>query len=781
MAISIDNIQKTLDTKDIYLKFPEIAPTTYTVRKIQLSPCKVGCPIDTDVKAYLGLIAVGKFEKALEVVKSDNPLPGICGRICVHPCETECNRNEIDQSLAICSLKRFLADYELKKGRAKYKPIKSIKKEKIAIIGSGPAGLTAANDLIRLGYKVSVFEELPVAGGMLYTGIPEYRLPRNIIKTEIKAIKELGVKIKTNAKIKSLNKLQKQGYNAIFLAIGAHKGLKLGIPGEDEFEGFLDCITFLRAVNLKKKVKIGKKVIVIGGGNAAIDSARTALRLGSDVHIVYRRSRKEMPANEWEIEEAEKEGVKIHYLASPIKILGEKGKVVAVECIKNKLGPPDASGRRRPVPIKRSEFKIEVNTIIPAISQQPDISFLPKDHGLEISKWNSFVVDEETLATNIPGIFAGGDCVTGPKTVIEAIAAGHSAAKSIDRYLQGKPLKEKTKLYERVEYEIVIEPKERKERIPMRELSLNRRKNFREVELGLTKKMAIEESERCLRCGFCAECSECTPDCDKRLVALSVPGDTSGMLLRVPIDHSKFPLNGSSLQGKISWADVKEVPVIVEPITAKVISDLCRGCGDCEEVCEYSAPKLQACGEPTSRTTCGELNRTKQENGVKICSIEESLCKGCGVCASICPSGAITMNYFSDTMINSLSMKSAAETKIVAFVCNWAYPMTQDFETFNSIPLIRVMCSGRITPDFILKAFMHGADGVIGIGCSEGKCHYINGNETAEKNFEKARNILYTLGIEPNRVKLERLSPDEPEKFKEVIGFFIKNIKKKVK
>lgn len=776
MAISIDNIQKTLDTKDIYLKFPEIAPTTYTVRKIQLSPCKVGCPIDTDVKAYLGLISTSKFEEALAVVKQDNPLPGICGRVCVHPCETECNRNKIDQPLAICSLKRFLADYELKKGRAKYESIKSTKKEKIAIVGSGPAGLTAANDLIRLGYKVTVFEELPVAGGMLYTGIPEYRLPRDIIKTEINAIKELGVKIKTNAKIKSLNKLQKQGYNAIFLAIGAHKGLKLGIPGEDEFKGFLDCITFLRAVNLKKKVKIGKKVIVIGGGNAAIDSARTALRLGSDVHIVYRRSRKEMPANEWEIEEAEKEGVKIHYLASPIKILGEKGKVVAVECIKNKLGPPDASGRRRPVPIKRSEFKIEVNTIIPAISQQPDISFLPEDHGLKISKWNSFVVDEETLATNIPGIFAGGDCVTGPKTVIEAIAAGHNAAKSIDRYLQGKPLKEKTKLHERVEYEIVIEPKERKERIPMRELSLNRRKNFKEVELGLTKKMAIEEAERCLMCGLCAECSECTLNCDKRLVALSIQGDTSGVLLRVPLDHSKFPLNSSPLQGKLSWADVKEVPVIVEPITAKVISDLCRGCGDCEEVCEYSAPKLFAESRHTTRRGGQE-----QENGVKICSIEESLCKGCGVCASICPSSAITMNYFSDTMINSLSMKSAAETKIVAFVCNWAYPMVQDFETFNSMNIIRVMCSGRIAPGLIIEAFVNGADGVIGIGCPEGECHYINGNETAEKNFEKARNILYTLGIEPNKVKLERLSPDEPEKLKEIIGSFIKNIKKKVK
>ncbi len=634
----ISHIQTALETKDIILKFPKITPITYTVRKINTSPCKDGCPIDTDVKAYLGLIATGKFEKALEIVKKDNPIPGICGRICVHPCETECTRDEIDQPLAICALKRFLADYELRHGSTPdLAGVKSTKKGKIAIIGSGPTGLTAANDLIRLGYKVTVFEELPVAGGMLYTGIPEYRLPRNIIKTEVNAIKELGVAIKTRTKIKSLSKLRKQGYDAIFIAVGAHKGLKLRVPGEDEFKGFLDCITFLRAVSLGKKVKIGKKVIVIGGGNAAIDSARTAFRLGSSVHIVYRRSRKEMPANAWEIEEAEREGIKIHYLASPLKILGENGKVVGMECIQNKLGKPDSSGRRRPVPIKGSEFNIETETIIPAISQEPDLSWLPAGHKLKISKWNSFEVDEDTLATNVKGIFAGGDCVTGPKTVIEAIAAGHKAAKSIDRYLQRKPLKEETKVNERVEFEVVIEPKEKKERVYMPHLSIKNRKNFKEVELGFKEKMAIEEAKRCLKCGFCAECSECMPDCEKSLVSLSIPEEPSGILLRVPLDQREFPLNGNPLQGKFSLAGGKKVTVIVEPITAQVRSELCRGCGDCEEICEYSAPKLQ-----------------DQGNGVFISKIDEIGCKGCGICASVCPSGAITLNHFTNKYIETL-------------------------------------------------------------------------------------------------------------------------------
>ncbi len=757
------DIQNVLKAKEVYLCFPQISSTKYTIKRIKTSECKSACPIDTDVKAYLGLIAAGKFEKALAIVKKDNPLPGICGRVCVHPCETECNRNEIDQPLAICYLKRFLADYEYRLSvsgerlSAKTENRKP-KTEKIAIIGSGPAGLTTANDLVRLGYKVAVFEELPVAGGMLYAGIPEYRLPRDIIKTEIDAIKELGVKIKTNTKIKNLNKLREQGYNAIFIAIGAHKGLKLGIPGEDKFEGFIDCITFLRNVNLGRKVKIGKKVIVIGGGNAAIDSARTALRLGSDVHIVYRRSRKEMPASEWEIEEAEREGVKIHYLASPVKILGEKGKVVAMECIQNKLGPPDASGRRRPVPIKGPEFKIEADTIIPAISQQPDTSWLPADHKLEISKWNSFVVDEETLTTNIKGIFAGGDCVTGPKTVIEAIAVGHKAAKSIDRYLNPEVRSEKREA--RVEFEVVIKSTDKKERTLMPELPINKRKNFKEVELGFTEEMAIEEAKRCLRCGFCAECSECIADCDKRLIALSIPGETSGILLRVQLDPNQFPLNGNPLQGNLSGTNVKNIPVIVEPITARVISNLCRGCGDCEEICEYSAPKLQ-----------------EQENGVKICSIEEALCKGCGVCASICPSSAIIMNHFSNSRINTLSVKSVAEKKIVVFVCNWSHDMAKDMEQIAGVNIIRVMCSGRITPAFIIEAFVQGADGVMGIGCSDGECHYVNGNETAEKNFEKARSILYTLGIRHNRVKLKRLSANEPEKLEEIIDSFIKDIK----
>lgn len=429
----------------IDIEGPAATPAIYHIEK-EIPACQDACPLGVDVRGYLGSIANGKFEEALALIRETNPLPGICGRVCHHPCEAACNRGMVDEPLAICMLKRSAADYELKlrtEGKPPSKPRRptSGKKAKVAIVGSGPAGLTCAHDLARLGYEVTIFEKYPVAGGMLWVGIPEYRLPRDIIEIEIDRIKDLGVEIKTDTPVGrdlTLHDLSKRGYKAIFLAVGAHKGLKLRIPGEDDFEGFLDCVTFLRDVNLGKEVKIGEKVVVIGGGNAAIDSARVALRLGcKEVSILYRRSRKEMPANPWEIEEAEHEGVKIHYLASPTKILGKQGKVVAMECIRNELGKLDASGRRRPVPVKGSEFKIDCDLVIPAISQQPDLSFLSKDHGLEISRWNSFVVDDDTLATNLPGIFAGGDAVTGPATVIEAMAAGRKAATSIDEYLSG--------------------------------------------------------------------------------------------------------------------------------------------------------------------------------------------------------------------------------------------------------------------------------------------------------------------------------------------------------
>ena len=418
-------------------------PPIYNIDK-ETPICVETCPVHIDIRKYVGQIAGGKFPEALATIRERNPLPAICGRICNHPCEDTCNRGWQDEPIAIDALKRFVADYELKLAREgklpKPKPPKKVYKEKVAIIGAGPAGLTVAHDLALKGYESTIFEEAPVPGGMLWLGIPEYRLPRDIIQTEVDYICDMGVELKLNTPIGpdlTVDDLLKQGYKAVFIGVGAHKGLKLRVPGEDDFEGFLDCIVFLRRVNLGDHSKPGEKVVVIGGGNSAIDSARTALRLGSDeVTILYRRSRKEMPANPWEIDEAEHEGVKIHYLAAPVEILGENGKVVGMNCTRMELGKLDASGRRRPIPVEGSEFEVEADVVVPAISQEPDISFLHEGHGLEISKWNSFVIDSRTKMTNRPGIFSGGDADTGPSVVIEAIAAGHAAANGIHDYLR---------------------------------------------------------------------------------------------------------------------------------------------------------------------------------------------------------------------------------------------------------------------------------------------------------------------------------------------------------
>lgn len=478
--------------------------------KIGPVPCQNKCPAGLDVPSYVALIAHGRFTEALELIRRDNPFPSVCGRVCTHPCEGECRRSETDTPVAIQTLKRFVADYEFKHKKTAIPKVAEKRKEKVAVIGSGPAGMTVAHDLALWGYNVTVFEALDRPGGMLVAGIPAYRLPRDIIQAEIDAICALGVKLKLNTPVGTdltIDGLKSKGYDAVFIGVGAHKGLKLNIPGEDEFKGFLDCITFLRRVNIENDMtKPGEKVIIIGGGNAAMDAARTAVRLGcSEVNIVYRRSRAEMPADESEIARAEEEGVKINYLAAPVRILGDNGNVSGMECIRTELGEPDESGRRRPVPIKGSEFQIEADVIIPAISQEVDLSFLPKDHKFKISKWNLLVVDDQTLETNVPGVFAGGDAVSGPATVIDAIAAGRRAAVSIDNYLcKGEEARQYPipRSYMKVERIVLSdEEMERLKRPKMPELEKDKRVgNFNEVELGFTEEMAMEEAKRCLRC-----------------------------------------------------------------------------------------------------------------------------------------------------------------------------------------------------------------------------------------------------------------------------------------
>jgi heterodisulfide reductase subunit A len=408
--------------KAAYRPFAQAVPSAFVIDKQGKSPCSATCPAGVNAHGYVALISQGKYKEAMEVLRRTMPFAGVCGRVCTHPCESECERGKVDQPIAIRALKRFMADYERKHGRDKVAPVAKTKKDKIAIIGSGPAGLACAYDLVKAGYPLTVFEAAPETGGMLRYGIPEYRLPKEILDNEISYVKELGVEIKTNTPVKNIHEMSNQGYKAVFLATGAWVSQKMNITGEDA-KGVMHAIEFLKQVSDGKKVNLGNKVAVVGGGNAAVDAARTALRLGAkEASIIYRRSRAEMPAIPSEIDEMEQEGVKIRYLTNPVAIIARDAKLAQIRCIKMELGEPDSSGRRRPIPVKGSEFEIDVDTVIMAIGQVVDKSMLPDD--LALTDSGTVKSDVITFETSIRGVFAGGDMVSGPATIIEAIAAG---------------------------------------------------------------------------------------------------------------------------------------------------------------------------------------------------------------------------------------------------------------------------------------------------------------------------------------------------------------------
>ncbi len=764
--------EEVLSQDKVSIAFNNDINKRYTVGEIEHSPCMMACPAGVNVKSYVSLIAAGRFQEALEVVRERNPFPGICGRVCTHPCESYCNRNEIDAPVAICWLKRYVADYELNHPQADIKPFPQTRKEKVAIIGSGPAGLTAANDLIRKGYGVTVFEALPEPGGMLTTGIPAFRLPRPVIQYEIDMIRKLGVEIKPDTRIageNAIDNLFKEGYKAVFIAVGAHKGLKLGIPGEEKYQGVLDAITFLRDVNLGGKVEIGKKVVIIGGGNSAIDASRAALRLDcEEVTIVYRRSREEMPASAAEIEEAEHEGVKIHFLAAPIEISGKDGKVTEMVCTKMKLGEPDASGRRRPIPIEGSDFSIQVDTIIPAISQEPDLSFLPGEHGMDITKWQTFQVDESTMVTSRPGVFAGGDAVTGPNTVIDAIAAGHVAAQSIERYLDGKPLKQELTQDRPLETEIKVDltQEEKKKRAEMpKQTHAGLKNNFEEVEAGFSEAAAIEEASRCLRCGVCSECFLCVPECQKTVTMLSPYDGQDEVFLRLPSGFDKTKLD-SALEGVLYVEGQPDKPVQMTPLTCYVKEDVCRGCGDCVTVCDYSGPMLLPKG-----------------NGLYVSKIDETICKGCGTCVSVCPSGAIVPRYYTqDWLEEKLQSLDSAKSNVVIFTCSW-YGSHLDRSIFTKITqknsnvlFIRTTCSGRLEPSFVFRSFENGAEGVLVVGCPMNECHYGFGNKYADEHFGKTRNMLNILGFPSEKFQWFWPESENVEEFTAVVDAFLHGV-----
>jgi len=524
--------------------------------------CENACPVNTRAPQYISAIRKENYDLAFELNRGDNLFPAILGRVCIHPCEEKCRRGLlIDLPISICALKRASADHRVLSSRTD--TVVGKRDKKVAIIGAGPSGLSAANDLARLGYPVTIYETFPVPGGMLNVGIPPYRLSREVVQQAIGELKCLGVKISTQTPVgkeQNLEGLQKE-YDAVYIAAGAHKAEKLGILGEDLL-GVIHGVTFMRMVNLREDLRIAdQRVAVVGGGNTAMDAARSSFRLGAkEVSILYRRTKEEMPVDVRELEQVEEEGIRVHYLTSPIKVLSADGvKVSGLKCIRNRLGEPDRDGRRRPIPIEGSEFEIGIDMLIPAVSQSPDISFLPDEIGLEISKWDRLAVNPETFESNIHGIFAGGDFITGPRDVIRVIADGRRAALSIHSFLSGERLEKQPATFTPV-LEPEIDPNlEKIPRQKMDTLPIQERKSIdKEVELGFSKEVAVREAIRCLQCHLftifdrtkCILCGGCVDICPKSCFRMARLDEIQGDEKYSKLVHSLYGVSVEEAEGR---------------------------------------------------------------------------------------------------------------------------------------------------------------------------------------------------------------------------------------
>lgn len=481
------------------------------------APCQAACPVGTNAGLYVSLVAQGQYDEALRVASEPNPFPAICGRICTAPCEDVCRRGEFDAPIAIRDLKRFATDHGTPWTRPATRPAHQYA-ERVAIIGAGPTGLSAAYYLVRRGYQVTAFDAMPVAGGMMAIGIPEYRLPRTELNRDIDAIRKLGVEIRLNTAIgRDIEMIDLQhDYDAVLIAVGAQRSQRLRVPGED-LRGVIPATTFLKQYNLVPATTISGTVAVVGGGSTAMDAARSALRAGATtVHIFYRRTRAEMPAQAEEVRAAIEEGIELHELVAPVRLEGAEGHVTSLRCQRMRQGEPDQSGRRQPIPIAGDEFDLLVDAVLVAIGEAPDPSFLPEGTSVELAPWGGLLVNPETLATGAPGVFAAGDITYGPKTVIHAAAHGRRAAKSIHAYLRGIAPQRVAEMPDD-EFETAstlppdghvtldLRPSPR-EVMPLRTTIAVARDRSTEFAAGLTEEQARREGSRCLRCDLAYLC-----------------------------------------------------------------------------------------------------------------------------------------------------------------------------------------------------------------------------------------------------------------------------------
>lgn len=696
-----------------------------------IGPCKDTCPAGVDVQGYISLIEKGMYSEAIGLIKEANPLPAICGRVCVRPCEAACRRNLLDEGtgVGIDYLKRFAADKDLESANH-YKPIVApATGKKVAVIGGGPGGLSAAYWLAQKGHEVEIFEGMPNPGGWLRYGIPEYRLPNELIDKEISTITELGVKLTTNKKLgDNLNyKEIKDKFDATILTIGSQKGTLVGVEGEDA-DGVYSGIDFLRnmAVTEQKYDFKGKTVVVVGGGNTAMDCCRTSKRCNADkVIVIYRRTEAEMPANPIEIHESKLEGIDYMLLTNPVAInKDEEGKLKSIVCVKMELGEPDASGRRRPVPVEGSEFEVKVDILLAAIGQKTDVNFIDDinsntDKGeLKINRWGDIDANKETLETGIPGVFAAGDGVTGPATAIEAIAQAKVAVHSCDQFLKGEELKPIAKeFYSRKDNFKKQEPadysnrfkKQMREEMPV--LDADARMNFTEVELGYAnEEVANHETGRCLECG-------CTAlyDCDLK----------------------KYATEYNAVQDKFSGT-FNEYQIDFSHPYLEFDPSKCILCGRC----------VRICNEVVGAGALGFINRGFDTYVAPAMgeSLKDTLCESCGLCLSTCPTGAIAEN--------KLFKPGPIKTETFNTICNYC----------------SVGCEIEVHHKNGFVMGIKGANGMVnkdGNLCSKGRFgyQYMNDNQRILKPQLKEngqwKEIEWAEAIELIKSKIQGVSPDE--------------------
>jgi NADPH-dependent glutamate synthase beta subunit-like oxidoreductase/ferredoxin len=563
---------------------------TETCEWLTPAPCQMACPAGIDVPTYVTLIGQGRDAEAIEVIRRDNPFPWVCGLVCTRPCEFMCVRGRMDTPVSIKFLKAFAAERAMSEGTYSNPPKEADKGKRVCVIGAGPGGMSAAYYLALKGYGVHVIEALPMAGGMIMVGIPRYRLPREVIDREVAMLEELGVTFAFNTRFGkdvTLDELKSQGYDAFFFAIGAHKAYSLGISGEADFPQTMDAIELLRRVALGERRIPGKRVVVVGGGNVAIDAARTCLRLGcSEVTLAYRRTRHEMPADEEEVEQAEEEGVHFSFLTIPAKIVGKNNRITGLRCVRAELVKREGSSRMSPVPVLGSDYVMDADVVVSAIGQKVDHLCMGEMDTLGWTRRGTIDVNMVTMETTVAGIFAAGDAVTGPATVIEAIGGGKRAAESIDRYLLGIPQPQMPPVPVRRRREPCIEvPASTKtviKRPTMDMLNLDRRRTtFQQVELGYTENMVREEARRCLRCDICRRCGRCVEVCRDRM------GISALEMGYLDFDHP-----GAT--------------------DLRITEERCIACGACAANCPTGAMRIEDRGDERLLLLCGTiLNRQK--------------------------------------------------------------------------------------------------------------------------------------------------------------------------